>query len=187
MAKWTDDEVNILENKYPDHTESELEKILDRGGEAIRRKAQRVGVSKTDNFIRVRSIISSDWIDLSLVDSDFAHFISGFTAGEGSFVRTKQSGRDRDRYRFQITMAEWDENILYDIQEELGCGNIHHYDARNSNEQPQAHFRVNQFGDLYKRIIPFFEKYPLRCTYKREQFEDWRQDIEDQIQTERFK
>jgi hypothetical protein len=187
MGHWTDEEVSILKSKYPDHTEDELEELLDRSGEAIRRKAQRVGVPKIDNYIRVKSIINSDWIDLEQIDSNFGHFISGFTAGEGSFVRTEVNRRDRDRYRFQIAMAECDEDILYEIQEVLKCGNIHHYDARSENEQPTVALNVNQFGDLYKKVIPFFEEYRLQNTHKRKQFNEWKSAIEEQIHTERFK
>lgn len=187
MVHWSEEEEELLEEKYYNHTEDELEELLDRSGEAIRRKAQRISVEKCDNYLRLKSIVSSDWIDLDDVDDDFGYFIAGFVAGEGSFPVSNQSGRSRDKYTFQIVLADDDSDILYEVKETLGCGNITHQPARRETEKAQVHFRVDRFGDLYKRIIPFFNEYGFYCSRKQRQFDEWSESVEDQIPTERFK
>jgi len=47
------------------------------------------------------------------------------------------------------------EDLLRTIQRTVGCGRLHYITAR------QLRYSVQSIDDLYNKVIPFFEKYPL--------------------------
>jgi hypothetical protein len=98
--------------------------------------------------------------------------ISGFVVGEGCFY--VESGKDpkyklgyRVRAAFCIELREDDREILESIQERLGCGNIYSLDFgryegySKKGWQPHVKYRVSNQPDLFRKIVPFFKKYPL--------------------------
>ena len=111
--------------------------------------------------------------------------ISGYVTGEGCFY--VESGRDpkyklghRIRLGFCIEVKESDKEILEGIQQELGCGNIYSLDfgRYKGYEEKKWHkhvkYRVSNFQDIWNKIVPFFNKYPLYGT-KQKVFEIYRE------------
>lgn len=105
--------------------------------------------------------------------SDFAkidpYWISGFTAGDGSFsIRTvKSTTTYHAGLRFRITQHIRDAHLLGLIAEYLGCGKV--YTRAN---KLACDLEVFTFNDNFQKIIPFFKKFPIR-TVKEKDFKDF--------------
>jgi len=104
--------------------------------------------------------------------------ISGYVTGEGCFYA--ESGYDakyklkhRIRLAFCIEVKESDREILEGIKEVLGCGNIYSLDFGRykgyAGKKWHRHvkYRVSNFQDIWTKVIPFFQKYPLYGTKKK--------------------
>lgn len=98
--------------------------------------------------------------------------VVGFFVGEGSF--TVESGHDakyllewRIRPYATIAIRKDDEDILYAVKETLGCGKVYELDFgryqqyRDRGWKPQVKWKVSNIADLYQRVVPFFDRYPL--------------------------
>jgi len=107
-------------------------------------------------------------------------YIAGFIDGEGCFYLMYRSEIKRKRskqvtyYRwlpyFAMTLREDDIAILKKIQNTLGCGNV--YKLKKRIGEQQAYFGIQHIDDLYRKVMPFFQKYQLRAK-KRFDFELW--------------
>lgn len=101
------------------------------------------------------------------------NWISGFTSGEGCFmVRVRKSSTSATGYKveliFQITQHSRDEILIKNIIDYLDCGK---YRVRKGDLA--GDFIVYKFSDLIKKIIPFFEKYPIMGV-KQLEFKDFK-------------
>ena len=97
-------------------------------------------------------------------------YITGFTDGEGCFsvsfnYRNKFKTGVEVRPSFSISQNKRNLNVLKEIQNYFGVGNI-----RFSKRDDTYKYEVRSLTELYKVIIPFFRKFPLR-TSKRTDFE----------------
>lgn len=106
------------------------------------------------------------------------HYIVGFVDGEGCFSITLNRNGTRlpeVRLIFEIELREDDEPILEQIKEVLGCGSIYRLAySRYEKWRPHVKYKVSNFKDIWEKIIPFFETYPLQAK-KRRSFEKFRQ------------
>ena len=95
------------------------------------------------------------------------NYIVGFVDGEGCFcitVNNGKKGKPEIRLLFEIEVREDDEDILRQIQETLGCGNIYRLEyARYEKWRPHVKYKVSNFQDISTKIIPFFTRYPLQA------------------------
>ncbi len=101
---------------------------------------------------------------------DFSWYITGFADGEGCFSisfnrRAKLKTGIEVRPSFSIAQNKRSLQVLKDIHTYFGCGAI-----RFSKRDQMYKYEVRSIGDLRKRIIPHFQKYPLR-TSKAHDFE----------------
>ena len=101
---------------------------------------------------------------------DFSWYITGFTDGEGCFSisfnrRAKLKTGIEIRPSFSIGQNKRNLEVLKDIHAYFGCGAI-----RFSKADQLYKYEVRSIGDLMKRIIPHFQKFPLQ-TSKRRDFE----------------
>ena len=64
-------------------------------------------------------------------------------------------------------MHNRDQALLEQIKVNLDCGNVY----LKSNNKYVA-YRIASFDDIYTKIIPFFQKYPL-IGDKNKNFQDW--------------
>ena len=97
---------------------------------------------------------------------DFASYISGFIDGEGCFsvsfnLREKLKTKIEVRPSFAIGQNRRSLEILKKICQFFNCGNI-----RFSKRDQCFKYEVRNIGELRKRIIPHFRKFPLMTTKK---------------------
>lgn len=94
-------------------------------------------------------------------------YVAGLIEGEGCFCigiskhKTKKLGFDA-RLMFEIEMIIDDQPLLKKLRRTLGCGQIYLLKYERYGWRPHVKFAVKKFGDIQKRIIPFFKKYKLQ-------------------------
>ena len=93
---------------------------------------------------------------------DFSWYITGFTDGEGCFSisfnrRAKLKTGIEIRPSFSIGQNKRSLQVLKEIHTYFGCGAI-----RFSKSDQLYKYEVRSIGDLMKRIIPHFQKFPLQ-------------------------
>ena len=102
--------------------------------------------------------------------TDFSWYITGFTDGEGCFSisfnrRAKLKTGIEVRPSFCLAQNKRSLEVLKEIHTYFGCGAI-----RFSKRDQMYKYEVRSIGDLIKRVIPHFQKFPL-ITNKRRDFE----------------
>ena len=95
---------------------------------------------------------------------DLPWYITGFTDGEGCFSisfnrRAKLKTGIEVRPSFSLGQNKCSLQVLKDIHAHFGCGAI-----RFSKADQMYKYEVRSIGDLMKRIIPHFQKYPLQTS-----------------------
>lgn len=109
----------------------------------------------------------------------FGFWLSGFVDGEGYFIlkrhaeRSAADGIRRDA-SFGIDLRLDDLVVLEKIQLFLGCGKISIRQRNGAN--PQASYQVKSTADLFNKIIPFFNQYPLVAKKSRD-FKLWKKGV----------
>ena len=96
-------------------------------------------------------------------------YIVGFVDGEGCFSITINNhiGRKEVRLIFEIEMREDDKEILERVRKTLNCGHLYYLQyERYKKWRPHYKYKVSNFTDISKKIIPFFRKYPLQAKKK---------------------
>lgn len=93
-------------------------------------------------------------------------WLAGFVSGDGGFLIKIQNSSSGGKIganlslKFQITQHSRDEQLMKSLVDYLGCGR---YEARSGYRGLQAgDFVVTKFSDIAEKIIPFFNKYPIR-------------------------
>src|SRR3989344_1567788 len=96
-------------------------------------------------------------------------YIAGFVDGEGCFAlkfrrdRQKNVGSQKVREyfywgaEFVIQLRSDDSRILNLIKDVLSCGSVNFL-----KKSEQVRYSVQNIKDLKEKIVPFFEKYPIR-------------------------
>lgn len=96
------------------------------------------------------------------------NYICGFVDGEGCFSISISKHRTLKRKvevraLFEIELRADDVKILKDIQEMLNCGNIYILNYSRYGWRPHVKYKVSNIKDLSDKIIPFFDRYPLKA------------------------
>lgn len=105
-------------------------------------------------------------------------YFVGFADGEGTFHvafsrRKDLSGGWSIIPEFHVSQQGDREDILIAFQKYLGCGYIKANHARSTDDKTFV-LVVRDRVDLAKKVIPFFEQFPLQ-TAKREDFQRFRE------------
>lgn len=108
-----------------------------------------------------------------------ADYVVGLVDGEGSFtfhVKDPETGRHVKRRakaepRFYVKLIEKDKQILDDLREYFGCGNVYFQKDKRPNHQNCYRYEVAGRDDLRRTIIPFFSAHRLRFPSKRNDFD----------------
>jgi hypothetical protein len=95
-------------------------------------------------------------------------YITGFVDGEGTFSvsfchRTKFKTNIEVRPSFSISQHKRNLEILKEIKEYFGVGAI-----RFSKRDQNYRYEVRAINDLVQKVIPHFQKYPLRTSKVRD-------------------
>ena len=107
-----------------------------------------------------------------------SNYIVGLIDGEGSFtvyIRNPDEvkavkRRVRAEPRFYIKLIEKDKDVLYELKDFFGCGNIYFQKDARPNHQNCYRYEATDRKDLRKVIIPFFKKNRLKLNSKRKDF-----------------
>ncbi|GBC90762.1 MAG: hypothetical protein KatS3mg021_1259 [Fimbriimonadales bacterium] len=107
-------------------------------------------------------------------DESLGYYIAGFVDGEGSFhVAIQRNPSTKLGWQvipeLHISQHERNKHVLELIRNTLGCGYLKPNDRHKPNDNTWV-FVVRSRKDLMEKVIPFFERYPLRTT-KRHDFE----------------
>ena len=104
-----------------------------------------------------------------MISSDY---IIGLVDGEGSFyvrINTDLKRRNKIEFKFSVKLRHQDKEILLQLQQFFGCGNVYLQKDNRPNHTDCYRFEVNKKEDIIKKIIPFFEKnYPKIQSRKRD-------------------
>ena len=108
-----------------------------------------------------------------------AEYVLGLVDGEGSFtvyIRHPRDSRERVRRvkaepKFYLKLIEKDKDILYELKNFFGCGNVYFQRDRRKNHQNCYRYEVSKREDLERIIIPFFRKYRPHLASKKIDFQ----------------
>ena len=99
-------------------------------------------------------------------------YLSGFCDGEASFNVSLRMRKDH-KLQWQIVLtfnvAQRDVTNLLLLQKNLQCGRL------QERSDGVHYFVVTNYIDLLKKVIPFFEKFPLQSKLKKKNFELFKQ------------
>ena len=97
-----------------------------------------------------------------------AQWVVGFVDGEGCFhIGINQNKEVQVLPEFTVVQHEVDQQVLYALKAYFGCGVV------RKNHGTRLCYRVRGHENLLSKIIPFFEKHPLK-TRKHVDFEKFR-------------
>lgn len=97
-----------------------------------------------------------------------ASYIVGFTEGEGCFLVSLRKDHRID-LRFFISQAKGNKFLLKKIQRYFKVGFVYQKSAARGKRLPAYVFEVTKRDDIYKVIIPFFQRHKL-IGYKAKSF-----------------
>ena len=102
--------------------------------------------------------------------TDFSWYVTGFVDGEGCFsvsfnLRSRFKTGIEVRPSFMVAQNKRSVEVLKEIQTYFGCGGL-----RFVNSDQTYKYEVRKIGDLMKKVIPHFQKFPLK-TSKRNDFD----------------
>ena len=101
-------------------------------------------------------------------------YIVGLVDGEGSFyVRLNKDERRRNKVelKFSLKLRHQDKEILQELKQFFGCGNIYLQKDKRPNHTDCFRFEVNNKKDIIEKIIPFFEKNSPKIQSRKRDFE----------------
>ena len=101
-------------------------------------------------------------------------YIVGLTDGEGSFclhLSQNTTRRNRTEFRFFLKLIEDDKDILYQLKEYFGCGNVYFQKDTRPNHRHCYRYEVSNRQDLWNVIVPFFQKHRLQLHSKKKDFD----------------
>ena len=95
-----------------------------------------------------------------------ADYLVGLTDGEGCFyinVRPSRSGRGIKtvEFHFYLKLRIDHLDLLNKVKTSFGCGAVYHQKEKRTNHSECYRFEINSRRDLFGKLIPFFDKYPL--------------------------
>lgn len=177
--KWTERELSILEDRYPKTPNKHLsdEILLKRTREAISRKARRMNLEKEPNFhfkwkVRQQCVPETD--------ARFESFLCGITAGDGTFMRTKNGDNYKFVYKVEMN-AEGNRSLIESIKDFFDCGRISTY-YREEYDREVIRFSVQSLAEHIGCVIPVFDRNTMFAKYKKSQYDKWKMQLLDYIE-----
>jgi hypothetical protein len=103
-----------------------------------------------------------------------AGWIAGFVAGEGTFTRSGQP----PVFTFAVGLGASDAGMCDTMKTFFGVGSVRHYPRRKAHYDDEVCYAVRALRDLAEVIVPFMDEH-LPPSYKRRQYEAWREQLLD--------
>ena len=105
------------------------------------------------------------------------YYVTGLVEGEGSFYvgilpKRLKEVKFEVRPSFSLSQERKNRKILFLLKKFFGCGFI-----RPNRKEKTLKYEVRSFDELKEKIVPHFEKYPLKGR-KRRDFEKFKNVIE---------
>lgn len=136
------------------------------------------------------NIIASEKPEFTLPDKLEPQWVSGFISGDGGFsiiIRPKKSNSTistntekpdfedgyRIEFRMHVTQHRKDEELMKKLIVYFGCGKVY---LRNNITTPRCDFIIQNFTDIYNKVLPHFNQYPLN-NFKQLDYQDFREAI----------
>jgi hypothetical protein len=110
--------------------------------------------------------------------TEFAQFVGGFVAGEGSFV---VSGSP-PTFTFGVGVSAADAALCTRMQQFFGCGTLVGFGRRKAHYDDEVRYQVRRLRDLVDVVVPFMDDH-LPRSYKRTQYDAWRAALLDYWET----
>ena len=103
-------------------------------------------------------------------------YIVGLVDGEGYFSVSPVYGKYKNYTSFEVKMIfgidlkEKDGKILNEIQQYFDCGHLSRKIEKRENFSNQIRYQVKDHSSILNKIIPFFQKHPLRFPSRQRKF-----------------
>lgn len=114
------------------------------------------------------------FVSFALLPSDWSlmigPFVAGFVVAEGSFIR-----RDRTRFSFAVALGSADAGMCEVLRAFFGVGTIVRSARRKAHYQDEVRYQVTGTEQLAAVVVPFMDAHLPRDSYKRQQYETWRE------------
>ena len=102
----------------------------------------------------------------------FWDWLAGFVAADGCF-HSANDGKGHLQPRFVIHLRWDDVDILLEIQERLGFGNIYKKPSYRVGDKPAAQLQIAHVDSL-AQLVQIFDAHPIRAKKQRD-YEIWRE------------
>lgn len=112
------------------------------------------------------------------ISDEFGYYFTGLFDGEGCLVLYLRHRKINNKFfpdsrmGVQICLRYDDINVLEYIKENLG-GNIYNRSPVGTKDRPSYTWKLEKIKDITEKILPLFDKYPLR-TKKCREYKIWR-------------
>ena len=102
-------------------------------------------------------------------------YVVGLTDGEGCFyVNMGESPAYRSGTRvqmhFHLKLQERDKELLEKVRNTLDCGAVYFQKEQRTNHTQCYRYTVSARAEIFGKIIPFFQQYPLQSASKQKSF-----------------
>jgi hypothetical protein len=100
-------------------------------------------------------------------------YIVGLVDGEGSFSVRIPNAKRRAKVEltFSLKLRHQDKDILEELKQFFGCGNIYIQRDKRKNHSLCYRFEVHNKKEVIDKIIPFFENNPPKIQSRKRDFE----------------
>lgn len=108
-----------------------------------------------------------------------ADYIIGLTDGEGSFTVHLHPPRKIGKYstkhyrvecHYYVKLREDELPLLKKVKRFFNCGNIYFQKDKRTNHRNCYRFEISSLAKIIEVVIPFFQRYPLHSTNRRNDF-----------------
>ena len=102
-------------------------------------------------------------------------YVVGLTDGAGCFYVNmgkypEYRAGTRVQMHFHLKMQERDKELLEKVRNTLDCGAVYFQKEQRANHTQCYRYTVSSHVEIFNKIIPFFQKYPLQSASKNKSF-----------------
>src|SRR3989344_3596672 len=102
-----------------------------------------------------------------------SNYIVGLVDGEGSFSVRIPNAKRRAKIEltFSLKLRHHDKEILHELKQSFGCGNIYIQNDKRENHSLCYRFEVHNKKEIIEKVIPFFKENPPKIQSRKRDFE----------------